>query len=212
MRCTCGALPPSDAQFCHRCGRPMVEFPQIESLDNQPSTSTTSAVQTTSPSPEVVISEQPSGWSGNHGIRSALLGAFLAMSVFFLPGINLVAPIISPLLCGLLTVWFYIRRTGDRLSVREGARLGTMSGLFAFVLVMIQFTVVMLALKDDKMRAEWEKQMGVILQDPQQASQAIEMLFSPMIFLVLALILGLFTFLPTLSGAAMAAWRNRRSL
>ena len=52
------------------------------------------------------------------------------------------------LLAGFLAVFLYSRRTGQTLSIRSGARMGWITGIFSFTLVTILFTVIMVAVSN----------------------------------------------------------------
>jgi hypothetical protein len=47
---------------------------------------------------------------------------------------------------GYFAVWLYNRRTGQRLSVTSGARLGWITGVFSFVILMVILTVTVLVI------------------------------------------------------------------
>jgi uncharacterized membrane protein required for colicin V production len=53
---------------------------------------------------------------------------------------------IAFVLAGFLAALLYSRRTGQILSIRGGARMGWITGIFSFALVTILFTVSMVAL------------------------------------------------------------------
>jgi hypothetical protein len=78
-------------------------------------------------------------------VRVALLVAAISM-VLFVPlagfsGMPLLGIILPTLAAGVLSVWFYQRRTGANLTVLAGARMGWITGVFLFALFLILFTI-----------------------------------------------------------------------
>ncbi len=84
-------------------------------------------------------------FSNGAAVRVALLVAAIAM-VLFVPlagfsGMPLLGIILPTLAAGVLSVWFYQRRTGANLTVLAGARMGWITGVFLFALFLILFTI-----------------------------------------------------------------------
>jgi lysylphosphatidylglycerol synthetase-like protein (DUF2156 family) len=190
--CTCGAQLPPDARFCHRCGRPLFESP-VPETDEQP------VVEI----PRVALPPRPPEISFHNGlaVRIALIVSILALLVSALSGPLVFLPILWMLAAGFTSVYLYRRRTGQRLSTLSGARMGWITGLFAFVLVMILFTVIVVALSDPEVASALTAQLqarGAAV-DPQQAIHAFR---SPAG--IAQGLLGFFVvcgLLPTLGGA-----------
>ena len=74
----------------------------------------------------------------------AAMGAVM-ISVFPIP-LPFVRLPIAFLAAGFLAVYLYSRRTGQTLSIRSGARMGWITGIFSFTLVTVLFTVAMVAI------------------------------------------------------------------
>lgn len=78
-------------------------------------------------------------------VRAAVIAAALATlgGLIPLPGLfHTLWQLIMIVGGGFAAVWFYQRRTGDYLSVRGGLQIGWMTGLFAFVVMMVMLTLV----------------------------------------------------------------------
>jgi hypothetical protein len=126
--CSCGAQLPPDALFCHKCGKPQREIlaPEVE----------THAAAEVLPLPPLA---QPAAvamsFRNTAAVRIALMVAATATILgFFLPFLNWLA-------AGFFAVFFYRRRTGLLLNVSAGVRMGWITGVLAFVLSAISFTI-----------------------------------------------------------------------
>ena len=139
-RCTCGALLPEDARFCHKCGKPQYEedIARLEATVPAPAAPSVSPVLSTSRR----ISFRNS--------RAVLVS--LAVAAFALLGIALaalVSPLLAPVvLCaaGVIAAMLYKGQSLEPLSTAAGARLGWMTGLWLFLVVVVCLTVVGLSL------------------------------------------------------------------
>ncbi len=130
--CSCGALLPPDAVFCQKCGKPQREIAPAESPVEE------EVPVAPPPAPYVPIQSLPVSFSNPIAIRVALLVAVSATVLsFVLPFFNWIAG-------GYFAVVLYRRRTGSFLSVRAGLRLGWLTGILAFVLSAIAFTIQVL--------------------------------------------------------------------
>jgi hypothetical protein len=76
---------------------------------------------------------------------------------------------------GFVSVYLYHRRTGDEVSVVAGARLGWMTGVFVFLVILVLFTFAAVlmglqpSLRDALMRSgppESVEQFQAVLQNP----------------------------------------------
>jgi hypothetical protein len=106
-----------------------------------------------------------------------------------IPGLNYAA-ILWLLAAGYFSVWFYKRRTGQRLTVRSGARMGWITGVISFAMVTVLFTLTMLAVQQagglavlkDQLR-EFSLQRGTVeraiqlLQNPYEILRSLVMMF-----------------------------------
>ena len=138
--CTCGAQLPSDARFCHKCGKPQREEPIAEML-------APNAVPFVAVAPPLETSPvQPLTFRNPIAIRVGLLAAGLVCLLMMIPGVNY-ASILWLLGAGYFSVWIYKRRTGQRLTVRSGARMGWITGVLSFTLLTVLFAFSILAIQ-----------------------------------------------------------------
>ena len=163
--CTCGAKLPPDARFCHRCGRPLFDPPVEE--PEEPPVVEVPRVEAPPRPPEINFHNAPA-------VRIALLVSLVTLFISALSGPLVFLPILWMLASGFISVYLYRRRTGQRLSTISGARMGWITGLFAFVLVMILFTTIVVALSDPDIATALTEQLKArgSAVDPQQAIQA----------------------------------------
>ena len=201
--CSCGTALPDNARFCHSCGRPQREEDLVERQPEGPLTP---------------VPQQPVEAAAEPGIH---FGNPVAMRVALLCGsvsalLNAI-PIVSFGCClwiigaGFLATYLYGRRTGLLLRVREGARLGWMTGLLCFV-ISIVFTALNFALAraagtnfPDVMQQAIEKMPA---QDA-SARQVLEFLMSPaglVVFLLTYLVMSFLLMVSlSMAGGAMGA-------
>lgn len=138
--CTCGAELPPDARFCHKCGKPQRPEPAAELLAHE-------AVSSTPVAPARAVAVlQPLSFRNPIALRVGLLAAGLVSLLMMIPGVNY-ASIVWLLGAGYFSVWIYKRRTGQRLTVRGGARMGWITGVMSFSLVTLIFTLSLVAIQ-----------------------------------------------------------------
>jgi hypothetical protein len=132
-RCTCGALLPEDARFCHKCGRPLFEE-DVARLAAQEAPPLPPPQQVSAPPPRVTS-------IGFGNLRAVLITmAVAAISLVALCAATVVAPVLGPLvLCaaGFAATKIYKRRSAEVISTGSGAYLGIMTGLWLFLVVAI---------------------------------------------------------------------------
>ena len=135
--CTCGAQLPPDARFCHKCGRPQREEPIAQSEE---------VVVVAPPLQAEAPAPVPLNFRNPIALRVGLLAAGLLCLMMMIPGVNLAA-VVWWLGAGYLSVWIYKRRTGQRLNVRGGARMGWITGVLTCALLTLLFACFMLAIR-----------------------------------------------------------------
>jgi len=133
--CTCGAQLPPDALFCHKCGKPQRDIPAVE---RPPETAPTFApppapAQFAPPRPRYAM---PVGFRNPIALRTAL---FVGVAGGL---INDILPLVAWLAAGFFTVFFYRRKTHDRLNVAAGMRLGWLTGLIMFTMWAVVFAAM----------------------------------------------------------------------
>ncbi len=134
--CTCGARLPEDARFCHKCGKPQYDYPGFEVEPEAEVVAT--PVPPPPPPPPAEIS-----FRNRTAVRVGFVTALIA---FLVISATMAIPfpifLIAALAAGFLAVYFYTRRTGQNLSLISGARMGWITGIFLFSIVIVLFTAV----------------------------------------------------------------------
>src|SRR4029077_16733513 len=145
--CTCGAVLPPDARFCHKCGKPQRDEPlfiQEEAPIQRP-------IEPPGLPPLSQLELPRIGFHNGLAVRVALLAGVLAFFCSIITG-QLALPqefaLVWLVAGGFFAVYLYERRTGKRLSVRSGARLGWICGVFGFVVVTIALAATAVMLSD----------------------------------------------------------------
>jgi zinc ribbon protein len=154
MQCTCGATLPDDARFCHRCGKPQYEE-DIARIQQQEVSAAPAPPQVPTGPPDARIS-----FHNRRAVGVSIAVGLLAIFGFFL--LSAVAPasvevLVLPLFgfAGFTAAMLYSTRSGERMTAQSGARIGFMTALWAFLVIMILATFVVIALSDDEMRRQF---------------------------------------------------------
>jgi hypothetical protein len=136
--CTCGAKLAEKARFCHLCGRPVFED-EIPEPTQAPPVLVEAHPQMSGASRSVQL---PVSFSNPIALRVAFLMSLGIMLMTMIPVVNVLSPIWW-LVAGSCAVLLYRRLTGLSLSVKAGARLGSITGVLAFLslVVIIALTV-----------------------------------------------------------------------
>jgi len=199
--CTCGAQLPPDARFCHKCGKPQYDYmPAIEEAEEAPT-----------PQPTALPELQPVRFPADIGFHNGLavrIGFIAAMGAVMISLFPIPLPFVrlplAFLLAGFLAVFLYSRRTGQTLSIRSGARMGWITGIFSFTLVTILFTVIMVAVSS---QGGLVQQLRSQLPANDARADMIQQAFSSpamiagVVVLYLILFFVVFTALPIIGGA-----------
>jgi hypothetical protein len=199
--CTCGAQLPPDARFCHKCGKPQYDYPGVEEPEAPPPLVEVASVPQ---APFVQLSGEIS-FHNRLAVRIGFIAAMGAVmiSVFPIPWPFVRLPV-AFLAAGFLAVYLYSRRTGQTLSIRSGARMGWITGIFSFTLVSILFTVAIVALSS---QGDIAKQVLSQLPANDARADMIQQAFSSpalilgVVVLYLVLFFIIFTALPIIGGA-----------
>ena len=168
--CTCGAELPPDSRFCHKCGKPQREEMVVEQPPPPPS-----AI------PEVMPTQIWHGAPSFHHPVAVRVGLFVASIATFL---CLAVPfgfVIWLPAAGFISVYLFSRRTGQSLSVRNGARMGWISGILSFLIITVLFTIIAVALanRPGGLPEFFREQMSARSVPSQDLEKAIEMLSNP---------------------------------
>ena len=128
-RCSCGAVLPEDARFCHKCGKPQYEE-DIARLTPEP-------IPETLPRIQVAASSAPKrGRSGFRAVAVSMVmaaAALLASSI--LARLSPYLVFIVLLAAGFFAAVVYKRQSSRPLSMQAGAFVGWLTGLWLFVVV-----------------------------------------------------------------------------
>lgn len=197
--CTCGAVLPPDARFCHKCGKPQRDEPLLveEEVQTPPL-----------PPPAAVVEPPPIGFHNKTAVRVAMLVGVLG---FF--GSALAGPLALLLMaaCGFFAVFLYRKRTGQRLSMLSGAHLGWITGLFGFLMATLLVTLAAVAISQPEVVAALKEQLKTRSHPEQDLTQIIETLREPARLAALLSVSFLsFTILPAFGGALGAKFLDRR--
>jgi hypothetical protein len=128
--CSCGAQLPPDALFCHKCGKPQREIlePEVEANSYTPTPEV--ALPPPPPRPQPL----PMSFRNPVAVRVALVVAVSAT----IP--SLLLPFISWIAAGFFAAYLYCRRTGFRLDVIAGVKIGWITGLILYAFTSVVFT------------------------------------------------------------------------
>lgn len=139
QRCSCGAVLPEDARFCHKCGKPQYEEDIARLAEEAPT-----------PSPPRPLLPSTSRRISFRNSRAVLVTlAVAAGALFGIAFVALLSPLLAPVvLCaaGVIAALVYKDQSVEPLSPAAGARLGWMTGLWLFLVVVICLTIVGLSL------------------------------------------------------------------
>jgi hypothetical protein len=197
--CTCGAQLPPDARFCHKCGKPQYDYmPAVEEAEPEPVPPPLSELQPLRLATDIGFHN---GLAVRIGFVAAIGAVLIAMLPVPLPFVRLPIAFVA---AGFLAVFLYSRRTGQTLSIRSGARMGWITGVFSFTLVTVLFTVATVAVSSQggfvqQIRSQFpanDARADMI----QQALNSPAMI-AGLVVLYLMLFFVVFTALPIIGGA-----------
>lgn len=195
---------PPDARFCHKCGKPQYDYPGLEA----PEISEAAPPPAEAPPPTPIPQLQAPADIGFHNrlaVRMGFIAAAVAVLVCLLPipFVALRLPL-AFIAAGFFAVWLYSRRTGQVLSLRSGARMGWITGIFSFVLVSVIFTIAMVAITS---QGGLEKQLETQLSPNDPRWEMVRQVLNNPAMIAAALVLYLMLFfviltaLPIIGGA-----------
>ncbi len=198
--CTCGATAPADAQFCPRCGRP---------FDGSSDNPLTPEVVLSVPTPDASAGPPPIGFGNPQAVRSALLASVVAAILGNLPFLGMLCFIWYPG-AGFLSVYNYRRRTGLTPTTSGGAKLGWITGIFAFMMSLSMLALVFLFPRQNGSLVETiRRQISEYPAQEEAKRQLLELLDNPSALAVLLLIYLVMLFVLvaglTTTGGALGA-------
>jgi hypothetical protein len=190
--CTCGAQLPPDALFCHKCGKPQREIAVAE-----PETPTIAPPVYVAPAPQARYA-MPVGFRNPTALRIAL---FVGIAGGLISDI---LPLIAWLAAGFFAVFFYRRKTRDRMNVAAGMRLGWLTGLIMFTMWGIVFAAMGLSGALAKQLESGMKSLPFYSSDPAYQQMAHTMSSGP--GLILPLLFGFIVIIClSVAGGALGA-------
>lgn len=201
--CSCGVQLPPDAVFCHKCGKAQRDL--VESEEDTPAL-------VFAPPPPVAAPPQalPLDFHNPVAVRIAMVVALCAALLGFT-----VLPILSWLAAGFFAAFLYRRKTGSRIYVGGGVRIGWITGLIMFGIWTVVLTAVALpAAMSGTLITTFQKQIkNSPWQDPAMLTQMTQMLQTSqgVATAVVVFFLMLFVFIICLSmaGGALGALLER---
>jgi len=196
LRCSCGAVLPEDARFCHKCGKPQYE--EDIARMNAAEAPVAASVPVVQP---VSNSHPPSriGFSNRRAVRITLAVAgfsLLAISIIA----NLAPPLLFPILvaAGFTSVRVYLSRTAENLTASGGAALGAMTWLWLYLLEAIGTAfVVFTAQGREIVKALKSPELAQLIDDPQKLVPTL------ILFLVIGAVSG------AVGGVLAVRWQPR---
>jgi hypothetical protein len=136
-------------------------------------------------------------------VRIALVAAVSATVV------SLFLPIVNWLAAGFFAVFFYCRKTGFRMDVLAGVKIGWITGLIAYAFYAVVFTAEQLpdALSGHLGKTILEQMKSSTFQDPATIQQMSKVVESNPAMVIIFLLAALFVFVTCLSmaGGALGA-------
>lgn len=192
QRCTCGAVLPEDARFCHKCGKPQYEEDIARLAAQEP------------PPVPVETPKRPSSAAASgisfRNSRAVLISLVVATLAFFasLLATMLWAPLFPIVLCaaGFIAARLYRSEAAAPLTPAGGARLGWMTGLWLFLIVALLCTIAAVYLSTpqgwDQAKTFWAQfpEMSKGMGDQHDVLTTLVMRL-PFLFFLLTLLPGL---------------------
>ena len=202
--CTCGAQLPEDARFCHKCGKPQRDEPLLVE-DEQPEQQPIAQIPPTAPQP---VEPAAISFRNATAVRVAVLAG---IPVFLLSAVAGPLTLAVPVAGGFFAVYLYRRRTGQRVTVLAGARLGWISGIIVFAILTMLLATLVLMLSQPELLQSMRDQMAKMSSiSPEEVTKRIDLLRTPSsLALVLLDAFLTYTLLTALGGAVGAKLLDR---
>lgn len=145
--CTCGAQLPDDARFCHKCGKSQRAEPP-PGIEEPVADLTQRVIPPVAVGPATLVTDNSAvtvGFDNPFAVRASLFAASIAVVLDMMPVLNLF-PFLWALGAGFAAVMIYKRRTGQSLSVRNGAKLGWITGVLTLLMLTVLLTVMVVVI------------------------------------------------------------------
>ena len=163
---------PPDSRFCHKCGKPQREEPVADALSRELQSLVVPAA------PAILAPSVPLSFRNPVALRVGLLASALLCVTMMIPGVNY-AFFFWWLGAGYFSVWVYKRRTGQALTVRGGAHMGWITGVFSCVLLTVLFALIMAAIQRTGGLAVLKNQLHDLAIDQKTIDEAVKRLQNP---------------------------------
>jgi len=201
--CTCGAQLPADARFCHKCGKPQRDEDLIA---EQP------PIVVAPPPPPPLAEPPPISFRNAIAVRVALAtGVPIFLLSAFLSSVAGPLALAVPVAGGFFAVYLYRRRTGEKITVLAGARLGWISGIIVFTILTILLSATVAVISQPDLVQNMRDQMGKMSSlSQEEITKNLDQLRSPSgVALALLNAFLSFTLLTALGGAVGAKLLSR---
>jgi len=200
--CNCGAELPADARFCHKCGKPQRE----EDIPRPEIVETPIILTPAAPPPQVAVN-----FRNLVALRVGFLSAFLA---FVLSSLLPLLMVIWSTIGGFFSVYLYRRRTGERMTIGRGARIGWITGIMMFLIMAGVFGLFMVLLSNVpggvNGMAEQLRGLGMQKEKVDQFVQGIQYLQNPLDALKALFTMFVMVSVATTIGGALGARLGER--
>jgi len=154
--------------------------------------------------PPAVVAPVPLSFRNPIAVRVGFLTAGLVCLLMMIPGVNLLS-ILWLLGAGCFSVWIYKRRTGQRLTVRGGARMGWITGVLSFALLTILFTLSVVAIQRAGGLGMLKDRLSDLSIQQSALDEAAKMLQNPMEILKSLVVMFIVITLTCTAGGALGA-------
>ena len=193
--CTCGAQLPPDAVFCHKCGKPQREVTPVEP-EAESAPVGAASVPVEMPQARARYS-MPVSFRNPVALRTAL---FVGVAGGLISDL---LPLVAWCAAGFFAVFFYRRKTRDRMNVAAGLRLGWLTGIIMFTMWGIAFAAMGMS---GALASQFEQRIKSMPfgNDPAYLQMARSMTQGPSLLLPLAFGFVIIIFL-SMAGAAIGA-------
>jgi len=203
--CTCGVKLPPDARFCHKCGKPQYDEPLFHPSVQEPEPEGAPAAAVPAP----VAGKGGINFHNSVAVRVGFMAAGIMTLLLAFPIPSFLAAIWQLVLLpagGFFSVYLYGRRTGEAISVRAGARMGWITGVFCFAIMTVFFTVSVIQIATHDGLPAFFREMVSQRGTPDLMNQFNEILNSPsgvaaLLFGMLLVFFVMLTVLPVVGGA-----------
>ena len=205
--CTCGVKLPPDARFCHKCGKPQYDEPLFQTAVEEPQPIVVAEAAAAAGAP--VAGKGGISFHNSVAVRVGFMAAGIMTLLLAFPIPSFMAAIWQLVLLpagGFFSVYLYGRRTGEAISVRAGARMGWITGVFCFAIMTVFFTVSVIQIATNDGLPAFFREMVNQRGTPDLMNQFNEILSSPtgvatLLFGMLLVFFVMLTVLPIVGGA-----------